>query len=198
MAKEISGVPLASALTGAEEILIVQGGNSRRVSLATLAQWVKVAESIVPASVPWRGAKVRLSTDVTGVTFPHIIGWATEIEDTDGFWTVGTPTRFTIPAGISKVRLECCVSVESLGVVGTLYVSINKNGAGFLGNHAPTSRQGSTGFTTNAWASWTWDENVVAGDYFEVRLNVSGLAGVDVVLNTNQTFFALTVVEAIP
>lgn len=198
MAKETSGVPLAGALTGAEEILIVQGGNSRRVSLTTLAQWIKVVESIVPSSVPWRGAKVRLAADVTGVTYPHILAWATEVEDTDGFWSVGTPTRFTIPAGISRVRLECCVSMEAIAVTGSLYVNIRKNGAILLGNHIPSSRQGATGFTTNNWSSWTWDDNVTAGDYFEVRINASGLSGVDTVLNNEQTFFALTVVEATP
>lgn len=194
MAKELSDIPLAGTLTGAEEILIVQGGNSRRLALSTLAQWVITRESIIPSSLPWRGAKVGRSATVTGVTFPHIVAWDTEIADTDGFWSAGTPTRFTIPAGITKVELGAQVALETGVLAGGIYVNIRKNGADMSPATPFTIRSGSSGYNDNTVVCRTWPEDVVAGDYFEVRANTT-MSGVDQVLLSSR--FWLTVIEAI-
>ena len=34
------------------------------------------------------------------------IPWDATVYDTDNFWSAGNPTRFTIPSGVSKVRLK--------------------------------------------------------------------------------------------
>lgn len=46
------------------------------------------------------------TTGATGLNYttPAVItGWDTEIRDTDGFWSIGDPSKLIIPAGISTV-----------------------------------------------------------------------------------------------
>lgn len=195
MAKEVGDLPLASALTGAEEIVIVQGGNSRRASLTTLAQWVKVAESIVPSSEPWRGALVKLSADLTAVNFPFIVPWGSAVEDTDAFWSVGTPTRLAIPAGITRVRLGCFIELEDAAAAGSIHVEFRKNGGATDPANIASCRYGATGFVQNRATIYSYPGVVIEGDYFEVRIYCS-ISGVDQVKAASR--FWLEVVEATP
>jgi hypothetical protein len=52
---------------------------------------------------------------LTTATWEKIVFGATKY-DTDTFWTVGSPTRITIPAGVSKVRVIGCVTFGTSGV----------------------------------------------------------------------------------
>ena len=166
-------------------------GESVKISLADLAVYVKAAASIVPANLPYRGARVRLSADVTPSSAAfYIIPWSVEDRDTDNLWSVGSPTRFTIPAGITKIKLVAYVR-SSTGPYGR-YVFFKKNGAYFVGGGGI----GAAGVSYDS--SLTSDViDVIAGDYFELEVFgstavVTGGAGSPTGL---ATWFAIEVIE---
>lgn len=194
--KEISDLIAAGGLDGTEEIHIVDAlGNSRKLDLAALKTFINTDPSVVPSSEPWRGARVSRASDITGATWPLLVPWSVEDEDTDGFWSLGDPTKLVIPAGITRVRLLAAVQLEDLGAAGSIFATIYKNGAAFPGCAIDNKRQSNTGFTNNNVQVMTADIPVVTNDFFQVRLNVN-MTGQDQVRFGVGTFFALTVVEA--
>ncbi len=78
------------------------------------------------------------------------------------------------------------------------FTSIYRNGSSEKFCLAKNDRQSNAGYSNNVVFSSTAVISVAPGDYFEFRINVSGLSGVDQVLNANSTFFALEVVEMDP
>lgn len=194
--QELGDLPAAGALDGTVLLYIVdQDGNSRRVTLAELKTFVNTDPTIVPSSEPWRGARVRRSSNVTGITWPYIVSWNSEVEDTHGFWSAGAPTRLTVPAGVTRVRLRANVEIEAGALAGGTFVSILKNGAAFNGQGALGLRQSASGFTANGGHVHTWSDPCVAGDYYELRINNTGMSGIDEVVSSTFTWFEIEVVE---
>jgi hypothetical protein len=55
----------------------------------------------------FRGALVQLTADeAVAASTDAAIPWDAIVYDTDAFWSAGNPTRLTVPAGVSKVRLK--------------------------------------------------------------------------------------------
>ena len=55
----------------------------------------------------FQGALVRLTADEPVADSTDVaIPWDATVNDTDAFWSAGNPTRLTVPAGLSKVRLN--------------------------------------------------------------------------------------------
>ncbi len=173
-------------------------GNSRKITLDDLKTFVNTDPTIVPSSEPWRGALLRLSANLTGLATDAVITWNTVVSDTDSFWSAGAPTRLTIPAGITKVRLHAGIAHEALATAGSVSAFFKKGGS-FMGSpnmySSSLSRQGTTGFTTNLSEARSVVLDVVAGNYFEVA-TVFSMAGQDQVLASVNTFFELEVIEA--
>lgn len=193
--KQLSDLPAIDALSGAASLYLLDSdGNSRKVLLSDLKAFINTDPTLVPSSVPWRGARVRRSSDVTGLTFPYVIAWNEEVEDTDGFWSVGAPTRLIVPAGVTRVRLAGSARYETLSTAGSLQTYILKNGAELPGSTLSTGREGSTGLSSNAQDVVSWDEPVTTGDYFELRTHAS-MSGQDQILSGSFTWFQITVVE---
>jgi hypothetical protein len=72
------------------------------------ALWSPADAGIVNrALLPFRGALLRRSTDFSvGATGTYVaVSWQSAAYDSDGFWDAGQPTRLTVPAGVTKVRL---------------------------------------------------------------------------------------------
>lgn len=173
-------------------------GDSRKVTLAELKTFINTDPTVVPSSVPWRGARVYLTSNDTGISTGYIIPWDAEAEDTDGFWSIGAPTRLTIPAGITKVRLRWSVRFEGLGAAGSVAASLRKNGVSLAQPDHYTFnsyRQDTTGFTSNRSPGWTSTIDVAQNDYFEVAAEFS-MTGQDQVLADVATFFEIEVIEA--
>ncbi|GIX11609.1 hypothetical protein [Elioraea sp.] len=150
-------------------------------------------------AVPFRGALVRRTSDATGLTFPWFASWQTAVYDTDSFWDSGTPTRLTIPAGITRVRLHGSVRLADQLAAGSIFLALARNGtfpgpSSYPGTEALHVRHSGTGFNTNQAFFITPVLSVSAGDYFELRLNRTGLT-VTSVLADPATFFAIEVVE---
>jgi hypothetical protein len=196
MSKTIDQLDPAAALAGTEAIHIVQNGKSVRVTLAALAQHIKVAQTIVPASEPFRGALLRRTSNLTSVSFPAFIPWQQAAYDSDSFWSAGAATRITIPAGVTKVRITGSARLNPAAEAGGLSCRVWRNGSEFEFSASIVQRQGEIGFTDNALATFTPVVPVVAGDYFELRVNKDVMASVTSVLSSNTaTFFSVEVIE---
>ncbi len=110
--------------------------------------------------------------DVGKSTYTAII-WENEINDDLGAWASGEPTRFTIPSGISFVKITayvCFVSNNS----DYRYAKIRKNGTTDVVVSPTLYARYENGIPiTTGWME------VSAGDYFELMAN-AGTSGVDV------------------
>ena len=160
----ISLRPIAGPLTGDELIPITQGGVTVRVRLSKLAEWVKIAETIVPSNLPFRGARVRLAANYSPPSSGfNLVSFAVEDFDTDSIWSLAQPTRLVVPPGVQKVVVS--TYVRSPDGATNRYAYIKKNGAyvqgiGGVGNPANT-------FDLTLVSSVI---DVVAGDYFELEI----------------------------
>lgn len=189
----ISGLPDASALTGAELFALTQGGVSKKVSGSVLATLMSAAAPTQNWAVPFRGALAKRTSDLTGIVWAVMIPWQDTYYDTDGFWSVGNPSRLTIPAGVTKVRLIGSSALELSGAAGSVYCNIYKNGAAAVcGVSSP--RNYTDGYSNNDVFTISPVVDVVEGDYFELRVNCT-ISGVDQIAVDEQTFFGIEVVE---
>lgn len=193
----------AGALDGSELTYITQAGESRKLTLAELATYIKTAESITPTALPWRGCRVSRSSDITGITWPIVVSWQTENIDTDGIWSVGDPTKLIVPAGVSKVRLTGSAAFEVLSAAGSLNLSIRKNMTGTGGE--TVLQQGANNFRHAATTGFAGDDrtvmtpvvSVVPGDFFDLRINAN-MTGMDQIIAGIRTWFEMEIIEAIP
>lgn len=157
-----------------------------------------IGSVLTDGSVPSKGAFARLSADMstdahnTARKVSFASGDVTR--NTDGFWSSGQPTRFTIPSGISKVRVYGQIW-RSWGTASTCdtKVEIYKNGASYV----TSTEQGPTSYHNSLYV----DSGVIsvnAGDYFEIQGQTYGGAGsASSVIKSQATFFGLEVVEAL-
>ena len=145
--------------------------------------------------LPFKGALLQRSTDLTNVSFPVLVPFQSTVYDTDAFWSASNPSRITIPTGVTKVRLQGSMSLKPSASSGGVFVSFEKNGAGSaVGSGVFTVRQGTSGYTNNDFAANTAVIPVTAGDYFELRVNSTSSSWDDIQAG-NRTWFAVEVVE---
>ena len=185
-------------LTGAEICALHQDGRLVRLTLTELAQWIKTAESIVPASEPFEGVLLERTSILAGVTFPLIAPWQAAVYDTMGFWSAAAPTRITVPPGVSKGRLIGAGRFNGAAQSGSLFTSIYQNGGSMKFNLDKNIREGVTGYANNGGWTWTPVISVQPGDFFELRFNKSGMSSVSDLEHQSSTFFAFEVVEKSP
>jgi hypothetical protein len=150
-------------------------------------------------AVPFRGALLRRTADATSLSFPWIAAWQAAVYDTDAFWSAGAPTRLTVPAGVTGVRLHGSIRLPDAASVGAINLQILRNGASVSASYPGTAmwavRVGGTGFTDNAAFFITPVLSVSPGDYFELRVNRTGLGTPTTVLADAATFMAIEVIE---
>ena len=150
----------------------------------------------VTVSPPHRGALVTHTTNTTNISGGVILDWDTESFDTDGFHdTVTNNSRFTIPAGVTKVKISAQIALTDLSVSSETFLSFRING----GNLSPvvqgTYKDDSTGgFSNRAYQIESYVIDVVEGDYLEIRVNNSSTSNDDI--KATDTWFSLEVVEA--
>lgn len=200
MPSTISDLPaLTLPVVGTDLLVVVRGGVAYKVAASDLAQYVTTEESIVPVSEPFRGALVRLAASWTGIpSWPGVIAWTEEVYDTDAFWALGAPTRLTVPAGVSKVRLIGGANFEALATAGSISLEVLKNGAALpVGGPSFNMRAGATGSSENAASVVSPVLPVTGGDYFELQATAS-MSGQDQILTGKGTYFGIEVVEMLP
>jgi hypothetical protein len=159
--------------------------------LDDVAAYIVAATSLVPVNLPYRGARVRLSADLSpGTSGFSVIPFGIEDRDTDGFWSLAQPTRFVIPAGVKKIKLATYVRSPN-GAAGR-YVFFKKNGGYFFGG-------GGIGEPGTSYDMSLQSDviDVVAGDYFELELfGTTATVGAGLTSNPGLgTWFSLEVCE---
>jgi hypothetical protein len=160
------------------------------------ALWRGTGAGIVQrAMLPFRGALVQRSTDMTSVLGPLFIPWQAAVYDTDGFWTAGSPERLTVPAGVTKIRLFGALALKPSTTYGGVYLNFDINGLGDVAGCAPYSaRQYTSGYVNNDFATFSAALPVQAGDYVQLRVNFN-TANWNSIIAGARTWFALEVVE---
>lgn len=188
--KELTALPAAGTLTGTSVLYMVdENNNSRKVSLADLAQYIKTAASIVPASNPRKDARVKRTADLSIANNANLaVTWQAADFDTSAFWNAGAPTRLTVPSGVTKVKLSGGVRWVS-NTTGSRLITLFKNGASVAGRF---SQQSLTGVIDQSGVSA--DIPVVAGDYFEMIVFQSSGGALNITAS-DVTWFQIEVVE---
>ncbi|TGT72900.1 hypothetical protein EN802_13555 [bacterium M00.F.Ca.ET.159.01.1.1] len=203
--KKIEDLPALSSVTGTILIEVVDDdGNSRKVPLSDLKTFINTDPTVVPSSNPFRGALVKRTTSQAITTATETpVTWESAVYDSDSIWSAGSPTRLTVPSGVTKVRLKANVQWD-ISSVGFRYVAMKKNGADFDGRGAS--------LIDSLASNYEWQNigsavvAVTAGDYFDLRVQHSKGSNLNLLPSAtsgSQTWsdllwFSMEVVEATP
>lgn len=124
---------------------------------------------------PFKGAMAIFSANkgLAAPTFPVL--WDDVDYDTDDFWSAASPGRFTVPAGVTMVRLHATLDFVSGSFTGTngqsTILQFGKNGStNFRGSAINSPR---SGYSDSGFNVASPPIPVVEGDYFELRWNTS-------------------------
>jgi hypothetical protein len=152
----------AATLDGTEIVRIVQSGSTVRTTAQALRDQVGT----------FRGALVLKAADQTTANYTAgaLVAWDEESYDVGGWHdNVTNNTRLTVPAGVTRVRLNLSLLITAISGDVFVQVLLYKNGAivdgggSLLADAAGLAYRG--GLTSAVLA-------VTAGDYFEVHLTV--------------------------
>ena len=158
------------------------------------------SSKIVLNQIPWKGgAMVELtSAETITISVDTAMPWDQIEYDTDSFWAGGQPTRLTIPAGVTRVRLHACISWEAEATMVPSYrqVRFKKDGAYTSQGLAGQSVLVSTDFNgAIIYTECTSPPLVVtAAQYFEVFVLHTHTTSTDVNAD-EQTYFGIEVLE---
>lgn len=111
--------------------------------------------------------------------------------DTDGFFNSSNPTRLTVPAGVTKIRIMAQTIWAMGNGAGFRQVVIKKNGAFFYGD--PIVNVLANSATTTDIGCISPVLNVTPGDYFEVELFHTDGGNLALLASTG-TFFSIEVI----
>lgn len=141
--------------------------------------------------LPFRGALLRRTANYTvSTTGAYVaIPWQSAVYDTDAFWSAGQPTRLTVPAGVTKVRLTANIEWQTSPT--SQLVEVRKNGASVVGGGSFIVR-GDSGYTNQMRNVVSAVIPVVAGDWFDLAVYI-GTAGE--LRSLERTWFAIEAVE---
>lgn len=124
------------------------------------------ANAAMGLNKPFRGALVGFSGAKSLAASVVPIIWDVADYDTDALWSAASPGRFTIPAGVKKVRMTLSLVPNGAVLSGNGLIRLRKNGGDFRGG---SGSGGPTGFTDTPLLFITPVIPVVEGDYFEAR-----------------------------
>lgn len=142
-------------------------------------------------SVPFRGA-FAIFTENRTFSPPILLPWDDVLFDTDNFWSDVEPSKFVIPAGITKIRLHATIAVASntWTTSSNVVVGFRKNGGLFQGSGVLGWR---VGYNDVGLSCVSAPIPVVEGDEFEVRVNATAPSSIQ--FSSDQSAFVIEVVE---
>src|SRR5690606_9446995 len=118
--------------------------------------------------LPFAGARVGLSTttnfSTTGTWTP--IPWDVEQRGTSNLWGVGAPSRFTIPAGVTKLRLMAGFQIDAVDGPGNHQFTFRKSGSNLFSGNIIWNFGGG-GYNNPGCFGVSDIVDVVPGDYLE-------------------------------
>lgn len=121
------------------------------------------------------------------------LDWDTEIVDEGDWFDSGNPTRLTVPAGVSQVRVMGA-AVFAANSTGIRQVFIRKNGANFVGRPGASYNASAAGNYTSFVSSGILD--VTPGDYFEMRVLQNSGGALNILGTDSSHWFAIEEVSA--
>lgn len=141
----------------------------------TLGKPITVNEDVInalatPVAPPsFRG--VRLNTNNS--PYAEVINWKNEEYDTDNAFSLATPDRIIIPAGIVRASLHMQYVANNIAAGASFTTYVYKNGVNFSGGPQQTIKNFGTG-TLNANFNYAsgWLA-VTPGDYFQIWVQVA-------------------------
>ncbi len=180
----------ATALDGTELTRIVQGGSSKKTTLAV-------------AGHQFRGARARMTSDDTAqdMTTQADISFDVADFDTDSFWSAGSPTRLTIPAGKGIKYVELTGQVQLLLSTADTWArcQIRHLNSGGVVQHIYGQRSVERGDSGSSICVSSGPVAVAAGDYFVLSYQEESDISVTIVGSTAiETFLALHVIGMEP
>jgi len=183
-------------LDGLGTAIIYGDGQYRQVlqDSAGNTLWDQLTNYTITTFTPtYNGALIVLGTDQSiSDSSATNISFTSADYDTLSFWSAGSPTRITIPSGVSKVRLSAELQYAA-NATGARTFQINKNGSGVYNGRA--SVNGSAASTSTSGFGMNCSTaviNVSAGDYFEV--NTSQNSGGSLAAQGGRTWLAIEVI----
>ena len=140
------------------------------------------------------GARVQFSANQINQNFENstVLLWNREVFDVGGWYDSAMRTRFTVPVGVTHVLVSGGVDLSDISTSSDICFDFSKNGLG-LG----------IGFSVKnaAFADLLWKAtadtgvlDVVAGDYFEMNLEVA--SDTDFTIDENGTYFSITALSS--
>lgn len=160
MTGKISEDTAVSSLDGSESVAIVQSGENRRATVASLV------------GGRFLGALVKKAADQTTADYSAgaVVAWDSEIYD-NGSWhdTSTNNSRLSVPSTVSYVRVGARLSISNLTADMFVRLTIRKNGSGGYDGSASTVQE--SGDTQAQVTCWSPIIPVIGGtDYFEAFL----------------------------
>jgi hypothetical protein len=147
-----------------------------------------------PPRPPFRGVRVRRTTEQTGVnTTPGVaVTWQADGVDfdTDRIWNADTPTRLTIPQGVTLVSIVGQVGFQALTAATNITLTVAKNGSVAWSGRPRCALLMNTGSCTMQVSSGPFE--VVQGDYLELWIIH---ADTDVTFSADVTVFTLSILQ---
>lgn len=141
----------------------------------------ELARAMPFQGMAFKGCLVRPAADITSVDYSSSVSLPFDQETYDyGGWhdNSSNNTRITVPTGVSKVQLGGNVTIQNISSGNHVAVVISKNGAVFDGYSA--TRQELSAATAFQFNVVTPPVEVVAGDYFEIDVNIETDTSVDI------------------
>jgi hypothetical protein len=179
----------ATTPTGTELARIVQGGNNRKTTLAVIGH-------------QFRGARARKTSDDVSADYSTETALDMDVADfdTDSFWSAGTPSRLTIPAGAGIIYVELTGQViSSASAAGAAsWTSITQYSSADAVKRTIGQRVITKDGLTMTLAVSTGPLAVDDGDYFQLRYRDEDTSVVIEGDQTVETFIALTVLGMEP
>lgn len=144
-------------------------------------------------SKDFRGAMVTANNQSINDSAVTPISWAAAVYDTDTIFSLGSPTRLTVPAGASKIRIGGSLYWDN-GAGSFRLLNIKKGGGNFAGQPQDVKFMGgNTAFV--AQHGWSLPIPVNPGDYFEVYGEQDTGGALNVVGGgTGPTWFGMEIV----
>lgn len=141
------------------------------------------------------GVMVTMSTGqvITDLTSPEILLWDTEIYDDLAFHsTVSNTSRITVPAGVTRLQLFCCIHTEDLGATTHFkLIELVKNGSNTFDGAGAFQQRDIADITPRLPILTVL--SVIEGDYFELQYSTT-VTGAGETLQTDQNYFGAMVV----
>ena len=179
----------ATALSGAELVRIVQSASSKKTTAAVLGH-------------QFRGARVRKTSDDASADYTTETPMDFDVADfdTDTFWSAGTPSRLTIPAGLGITYVDLTGQViSSASAAGAAsWTSITQYTSADVVKKTVGQRVVPKDGATMTLAVSTGPLSVDDGDYFQLRYRDEDTTVIIEGDQTIETFMALRVVGMEP